>query len=248
MGGRLGHQEGCVTWPTDAVSLERLQEELAGRLADAWEPRPSPRLGGCFLCFARGGSGPGARGDRGWAAAVVMDGRRVVAEAEAEGAAGAAYAAGLLAAREGPLLAAAVTALAAPPEVVLVNATGRDHPRGAGLALHLGWALGLPTVGVTHRPLVAVGDEPGPWAGSRTPLAIEDRQVGWWVRAREGARPVAVSPGWRTDLDSCLAVVEAAGGRYRTPEPIRRARRLARVARSRAEASSPPAAVTDSGR
>jgi hypothetical protein len=56
---------------------------------------------------------------------------------------------------EGPLLEAAVRALPAQPDVLLVDATGRDHPRRGGLALHLGAALDLPTVGVTHRPPVA---------------------------------------------------------------------------------------------
>ncbi|MBV8941103.1 MAG: endonuclease V [Solirubrobacterales bacterium] len=42
---------------------------------------------------------------------------------------------GTLALREGRLLEAAVRALPAMPDVLLVNATGRDHPRGAGLAV-----------------------------------------------------------------------------------------------------------------
>ena len=52
--------------------------------------------------------------------------------------------------REGPLLEAAVRALEVEPDLLLVNATDRDHPRRAGLALHLGALLDLPTVGVTH--------------------------------------------------------------------------------------------------
>jgi deoxyribonuclease V len=50
------------------------------------------------------------------------------------GEAGAPYLPGLLALREGALLEAAVRALPRPPEVLLVDATGRDHPRRAGLA------------------------------------------------------------------------------------------------------------------
>ncbi len=51
-------------------------------------------------------------------------------------------------------------ALEVEPDVLLVNASGRDHPRRAGLALHLGALLDLPTVGVTHRLLVAEGAWP----------------------------------------------------------------------------------------
>lgn len=58
------------------------------------------------------------------------------------------------------------------PDVLLVNATGRDHPRGAGLALHVGAAVDVPTVGVTHRPLLAVGPSrrrgPGPYRRSNS--------------------------------------------------------------------------------
>jgi len=63
-----------------------------------------------------------------------------VAVTLAHGLASAGYTSGLLALREGPLLEEAVR-LPALPEVLLVNATGRDHPRRAGLAPHLGARL-----------------------------------------------------------------------------------------------------------
>jgi deoxyribonuclease V len=137
----------------------------------------------------------------------------------------------LLALREGPLLEAAVRALAEPFDVLLVNATGRDHPRRAGLAVHLGAVLELPTVGVTHRPLLATGAWPGDTRGSTAPLELDGELVGHWVRTRAGTRPLAVHAAWRTDpelatrlvLDQC---------RTRTPEPLRQARRVARRARS----------------
>lgn len=148
------------------------------------------------------------------------------------GQARAAYEPGLLALREGPLLEAAVRALPRAPEVLLVNATGRDHPRGGGLALHLGKVLGLPTVGVTHRPLLADGVWPPDEPGARSPLVLDGDTVGCWLRTRCRARPLAVHTGWRTDLDSARTVVLAAVGRVRAPEPLREARRLARRARA----------------
>ena len=66
----------------------------------------------------------------------------------------------------GPLLEAAILALTERPEVLLANATGRDHPRGAGLALHLGAVLDLPSIGVTDRPLLGEGREPGTERGA----------------------------------------------------------------------------------
>jgi deoxyribonuclease V len=158
----------------------------------------------------------------------------MLAEAVVRGEAVAPYAAGLLALREGPVLEAVVRALAIAPDVLLVDATGRDHPRRAGLALHLGAVLDLPTVGVTHRPLLADGPWPDDVRGARSELRLDGEVVGAWLRTRPGARPLAVHAAWRTDVDTAVAVVLAATRRHRTPEPIRHARRLARVTRSAA--------------
>jgi deoxyribonuclease V len=161
--------------------------------------------------------------------------RHVTLTAVVRGTAGATYQPGMLALREGRLLAAAVRALPGKPEVVVANATGRDHPHGAGLALHLGAVLDLPSIGVTDQPLLAVGAEPGPERGAASPLLLEGAEVARLLRTRVGARPLVVHPGWRTDLDAAVSVVLAAIGRARTPEPLRRARREARRVRAAEE-------------
>lgn len=184
------------------------------------------------MCFPRGGSGAGAAGDPAWAGAVALRDGRVCAATWVSGTARGAYAPGLLALREGPVLEAAVRGLGVTPDVLLVNATGLDHPRRAGLALHLGAALEVPTVGITNRTLVADGTEPGPDPGDAAPLRIATEVVGAWVRTRHGAHPVAVHAAWRTGVDEAVAVVLASTRRARTPEPIRRARTLARRART----------------
>jgi deoxyribonuclease V len=217
-----------VAWPRTVEELLEAQRELARAEPPPWRG-PADVIGGCAIRFPRGESGPGSAGDRAWAAAVAGGAESVVA-----GEAGAPYEPGLLALREGPLLEAAVRALAAPPDVLLVDATGRDHPRRAGLALHLGAVLDLPTVGVTHRPLLAAGDWPEDVRGASTPLTLDGETVGAWVRTRSGTRPVAVHAAWRTDVPTAVATVVGALGRHRTPEPLRRARRLARVARGSA--------------
>jgi deoxyribonuclease V len=177
-------------------------------------------------------SGPGARGDLCWAAAAVVDRARVVGSAVVRGAAGAPYVPGLLAMREGPVLEAAVHELPTAPEVLIVDATGRDHPRRAGMAVQLGAALELPTLGVTHRPLLATGEWPEDVRGATSPLLLEGETVGVWLRTRRGARPLAVHPGWRIDVTVAVSIVLAMCGAWRTPEPLRVARRLAREARA----------------
>jgi deoxyribonuclease V len=165
--------------------------------------------------------------------------RRPAGTAVVKGAAGAPYEPGLLALREGPLLEAALRALPERPEVVIANASGRDHPRGAGLALHLGAVLGLPSIGVTDRPLLASGPEPGQGRRETSPLLLERTEVARALRTRAGARPVVVHSGWRTDLDTAVAVAIASTRRARTPEPVRRARRAAREARAAVDLDHP---------
>jgi deoxyribonuclease V len=214
-------------WSSTLDELIREQESLARASPPPFRPSGSLALAGCFVCFGRGGTGPGRAGDPGWAGAAL--GRET---AVATGAAGAAYEPGLLAAREGPLLEASVRALPTRPEALLVNATGRDHPRRAGLALHLGAVLELPTAGVTHRPLLAAGDWPPEETRASSPLLLDGEVVGYWLRTRAGTRPLAVHAAWRTDPETALELVLAASEGRRTPQPIRLARRAARVARA----------------
>jgi deoxyribonuclease V len=225
---------GTLGWPASAAELVDAQRALGEASPPPWSPSPVPsRVGGCFVCFARGVAGAGDVGDPAFAGAAVLQGRRVLARAAVAGAAGAPYLPALLALREGRLLEAAVRALDErfAPEVLLVNASGRDHPRRAGLALHLGAVLGVPTVGVTNRPLAAEGGWPEDGRGATSPLRLGGELVGYWLRTRPGSKPVAVHAAWRTDPDTAVEVVRAATRRARTPEPLRRARTAARAAR-----------------
>jgi deoxyribonuclease V len=227
-------------WPDTPSELIRLQRELASARPAPWRPSsPRPLVAGCFVCFPRGPSGPGRAGDRGWAGAALMRAdRHLAGTAVVRGTAGAPYQPGLLALREGRMLEAAVRALPARPEVVIANATARDHPRGAGLALHLGAVLDLPSVGVTDRPLLARGAEPGPGRWATSPLLLEGTEVARLLRTRMGARPVVVHPGWRTDLETAVSLVLSTIRRARTPEPLRRARQEAREARAAGQRGS----------
>lgn len=192
-----------------------------------------PLVAGCFVAFARGHRGRGRRGEPAWAAASVMQVRRRVADNVTTGRTGGPYEPGLLALRIGALLESVVRDLSKRPDVLLVDATGRDHPRRAGLALHLGAVLQLPTVGVTHRPLVAAGEPPANRYGATSPLRLDSELVGFLVRTREGVRPVAVHAAWQVDAGTAVDVVLRCTRRRRTPEPLREARRLARTARNR---------------
>jgi deoxyribonuclease V len=207
------------------------QAALGAATPPPWRLLPDAVVGGCFVCFERGPSGPGRQGDPAWAAAALEEATTAIA-----GTAGAPYQSGLLVLREGALLEAAVRALPRRPDVLLVNATGRDHPRRAGLALHLGAILDLPTVGVTHRTLLATGEWPDDESRAMAPISLAGALVGYWLRTKRGCRPLAVHAAWRTDPQTGVEVVLASVQAARTPEPLRRARQAARVARAAAGA------------
>jgi deoxyribonuclease V len=215
-------------WPTTPDELVRAQEALADATWTPFRPLGRVRVGACYVCFAQAEGGQGRPDDIGWAAAALGDEIAVTSVVSPAG-----YEAGLLALREGPLLEAAVLGLIEQPDVLLVDATGRDHPRRAGLALQLGAVLDLPTVGLTDRPLLARGEEPDDFRGAASPLLVAGERVGYLLRTREGARPICVHAAWRTMPEAALEIVLMATGRMRTPEPMRVARTAARDARAR---------------
>src|SRR4051794_10326679 len=230
-----------LEWPAAPEVLDAEQRRLAGLTPVPWALPACDgavvRVGGVFLAYGTGKQGPGHAGDPGWAGAAVVEvpGHAVLACAVVAVPAGAPYAAGRLALREGPALTAAVAALAVRPDVVLVDATGRDHPRRAGLALHLGAVAEVPTIGVTHRPLLATGTWPPEEAGASAPLRLDGEVVGAWLRTTAPSRPLAVHAAWRTDVATAVEVVRRCIGMARTPEPLRQARVAARTARAEAE-------------
>ena len=252
---------------------ELAHEASALLAANPWFLSPHPLVGGCFVAFASGEAGPGQPGDRAWAAAVVWhvspsaggSGRSVdehlrgapselprraddvIAVSVVADRVPAAYRPGLLALREGPILAGAVGALPVRPDVLLVDATGVDHPRGAGLAVQLGAFTGLPTVGVTQRSLRASGPWPELRRGASSPVTVDGRRVGFWVCTRTGARPVLAHAAWRTSPETAAETVVAASTEAgRTPVPLQEARRMAREARSRSEAGARSVSWTSS--
>jgi deoxyribonuclease V len=59
--------------------------------------------------------------------------------------------------------------------------------------------------------------------------------VACWLRTKPGTRPLVVHAGWQVDLPTAIELVLDQSGRWRTPEPLRYARRAARRARAQDE-------------
>lgn len=137
------------------------------------------------------------------------------------------YLPGLLSFREAPALLQAFARLSELPDLVFVDGHGKAHPRRFGIACHLGLWLQVPTVGIGKSRLCGVFSEPGPERGCRTDLTLDHEVIGQVVRSRPSVKPIFVSEGYGLELRDCVDWTLRACPRFRLPEPIRRAHRLA---------------------
>jgi deoxyribonuclease V len=140
------------------------------------------------------------------------------------------YIPGYLGFREAPALAACWARLSPRPDLLLVDGQGVAHPRGLGLACHLGLVLDLPTIGVAKSLLVGQA-APGPEPGDTAPILWKGRAIGVALRTRRRAGPLYISVGHRVSLATALRVVREACDGRRLPGAIRAAHEAANVAR-----------------
>lgn len=229
---------GSDMWPSTHRDLERLQRKLARRVEEVdpwrWADDGEPAIAGVFVSLPTNRLQPRVN-DIAWAAAVVMQGGAVVATATATRQLARPYQAGYLSLTIGPILEDVAAALSVRPDLMLVNAAGRDHVRGAGLAIQLGAALDVPTVGVTEHPDVGDAPEPDAHRGDWTPVRIDNRLVGFRVRTLAKASPVMAHAAWLTTPDTARDTVLRTTGRQRMPEPLQRARELSKRLRTEYE-------------
>ncbi len=234
------HPFDCT--PGEAI---RLQEELRRRVVPAGDPGAVDLVAGADASYARGE-------DVIYAVAVVLrhPEMTVVERAWAEAETSFPYIPGLLTFREGLALLDALQKIRSEPDVILFDGQGIAHPRGLGIASHMGVLLDRPSIGVAKNLLTGTAEEPGIRRGSTSPIRHGRETIGMAVRTKDGTKPLYVSVGHRISLDVAVDLVLATGRGYRLPEPTRRAHIFSNeVRRRRAEGSAqttlPPEAFRD---
>lgn len=214
--------------PKEAIALQR---ELAGRVViRPLARRPAIVAGADIALDGRRGEG---------IAAVIAYSYPDLEELErvtARGRLSYPYIPGLLSFREAPILLEAFAKLDLTPDVAIFDGQGIAHPRGLGLASHMGLWLRIPTVGCAKSRLVGEHAEPGRRRGSSSELRHSaggsEGVIGACLRTRDGVRPIFVSPGHLIDLESSIEVVLGCHDGTRIPKPTREADRLVgRIAR-----------------
>ena len=220
--------------PTEAV---RLQKALAAQIRLEPEIADVRYVAGADVSYNTGS-------DRFYAGVVVLTfpGLHLVQETVAVDSSPFPYIPGLLSFREAPILLQAFQQLPITPDVILCDGQGIAHPRGIGIASHLGLFLERPTIGCAKSKLYGSYQEQelAETAGSSTPLRAPDQHIiGAVVRTKQGAKPLFVSPGHLIDCTLSVQLVLACCQGYKLPEPTRLAHLFVnRVRRENQEKSS----------
>lgn len=206
--------------PKEAIAI---QKNLAARVDRNNHLRSPPKLiAGADISLSQ------SRGTA-YAGVVVLDAEtlEVVAEHTLKGQIDFPYVPGLLSFREAPLLLELFAQIDPAPDLILFDGQGIAHPRGLGLASHLGLLLECPTVGCAKTRLTGEHQEPGPDKGDHAPLKNRDGNIlGVALRTRKRCKPIFVSIGHRIGLDHAIEWVLRVSPRYRIPEPTRQAHNL----------------------
>lgn len=117
---------------------------------------------------------------------------------------------------------------------------GKIHPKRFGEAVHIGYALDIPSIGIAKNPFIGYSE----WhkidknKGNRTPIWARDPEtmtekqqnelLGHAVCLNDGSKPVFISEGYKTNLDVALKVCLDTTIGHRQPEPLYLADNLSR--------------------
>jgi len=205
-----------ITWPNNFEEARRIQESLAARIELVPFKAKLKLIAGVDAAFSE---------TRVSAAACLFSypDLELVEETIAAAEIRFPYVPGFLSFREGPAFIKAVRRLKTKPDLILVDGQGIAHPRGIGIASHLGVLLDMPTIGCAKSRLIGEFPEPGPKKGNWSPLLHQGQIIGAVLRTRTGIRPLFISPGHKINLENSIEIALACARHYRIPEPLRRA-------------------------
>jgi deoxyribonuclease V len=216
----------ALPWTYNLEEAIHLQESLRQRLVLSWDNRPVNVLAGVDFSYTASST---------IRASIAMFSYPDLAHQQAvvgEAPQTFPYISGLLAYRVGPAILAAWEKLKYKPDVLLIHGHGVAHPRGVGLASHIGLWINTPTIGVAKTRLYGQQTEIGSNVGDWSDLFDENDPnniIGAVLRTRGECKPIYVSAGHLIDLPHAIEFVLASCRGCRMPEPLRLAHHAAVV-------------------
>jgi deoxyribonuclease V len=136
------------------------------------------------------------------------------------------YVPGLLAYRVGPAVCKLLDRHVDKVDILIFDGQGIAHPRGIGLAAHIGALYNKPSIGITRNSLFGRYIEParGRFNYSGVTHPKTGQLIGYAVSLGDNCNPIYVSPGHRCDVPSAFDFLKRISEpRDCVPKPIRRA-------------------------
>ncbi len=131
------------------------------------------------------------------------------------------YIPGYLSFREAPVLLKLIEKYRQLADVFIFDGHGIAHPRGLGIASHLGVLINKPSIGCAKKKLVGDYQLPNLKKGAHEDLIYKNNIIGQVLRTKDNVKPVFVSIGHRTILDEATEFILSCTDKYRLPEPTR---------------------------
>lgn len=221
MPGKIKNTFKKLRWPRDREKAKKIQAYLVKRLSIKPLEKAPSYIAGVDAAFL---------GDKIISTACLYKFPELVPVEEnyAVGEVGFPYIPGMLSFREGPAVIGCVEGLKTRPDLIIFDGQGIAHPLGLGIAACVGMILDIPSIGCAKSRLVGEYSEPKKKKGSWSPLEYKGNTVGAVLRTQTGVKPVFVSPGHRIDLTDSIDIIMRSLGKYRLPEPVRRADMLSK--------------------
>lgn len=145
-------------------ALKRIQADIRSRVVVGDDFKSLRTIAGCDCAFLDG-----------WiiCGAVLLDYRTmdVIEKVHAVQKLDFPYIPTFLSFREGKATTAAVSRLKTKPDLLMLDGCGINHPRGVGLASHIGVVLDIPTIGIAKK--ILCGSAQSPETGEAKPLIFE---------------------------------------------------------------------------
>lgn len=231
------HARALHDWQISIQEAIALQKRLRQAVITSWNGGEIRYIAGADIATSK-------ESPRAYAGVVVLSypALEVVEELGLEDDVRFPYVPGLLAFREGPVLTRVFEQLRTEPDVIVFDGQGLAHPRGMGIATHMGLILDKPSIGCAKSLLFGRYQEPeavqGVWADLRDPAG---QVIGAVVRTKPKTNPVFVSIGHRIDLETAIQVMVTCARGYRIPEPTRLAHNfVTRLRRTGGHQGNPP--------
>jgi len=141
------------------------------------------------------------------------------------------YVPGYLSFREAPAILNLIKSYQKHVDVFIFDGHGIAHPRGLGIAAHIGVLIDKPSIGCAKKKLIGAFELPGELKGSQADLTHQGHIIGRVLRSKDRVKPIFISVGHAVNLNDSVGFILSCCTKYRLPEPTR----LADIAVARAK-------------